>query len=73
MKVIGIILILLGIGLLIFQGVRSTEKEKIIDVGPIEINKKVERNERPAIYVAGGVAILVGLILVIFDRKKATT
>ena len=71
MKVIGIILILLGIGLLIFQGVRSTEK--IIDVGPIEINKKVERNERPEIYVAGGVAILVGLILVIIDRKKATT
>ena len=45
MKVIGIILVVLGIGLFIFQGVRTTKKEKVLDVGQVEITKHVERSD----------------------------
>ena len=73
MKVIGIILIVIGIGLFIFQGIRTTKKEKVIDVGPVEISKQVERSDSWQLYVAAGIAVVAGLILVITSRKKITT
>jgi len=72
MKVIGIILIIVGIGLFIFQGIRSTKKEKVLDVGPVEITKQVERSDSWQLYAAGGIAVVAGLLLVMADRKKIT-
>ena len=72
MKVIAIILILLGIGVFIFQGIRTTKKEKVLDVGPVEITKQVERSDSWPLYAAGGIAVVAGLILVIAGRKKFT-
>lgn len=70
MKIIGVILIVIGIGLFVFQGIRGTQKEKVIDVGPIEISKQVERNESWQLYVAGGIAVVARLVLVLTNRKK---
>ena len=70
MKVIGIILILLGIGLFIFQGIRTTKKEKVLDVGPVKISKQVERYDNWQLYAAGGIAIVVGIVLAVAGRKK---
>ncbi|HEX6171096.1 MAG TPA: hypothetical protein VFZ33_15515 [Chitinophagaceae bacterium] len=70
MKIVGIILIILGIAVFIFQGVRSTRKEKIIDVGPLEISKKEERSDDWQLYAAGGIAVVAGLILVITSRGR---
>ena len=71
MKIIGIILIIIGIGVFIFQGVRGTQKEKIIDVGPVEISKQVERSDSWQLYAAGGIAVVAGLILALAGKKKA--
>jgi hypothetical protein len=71
MKVIGIILILIGIGVFIFQGVRGTQKEKIIDVGPVEISKQVERSDSWQLYAAGCIAVVAGLILALTGKRKA--
>ena len=71
MKVIGVILIILGIGLFIFQGIRSTKKEKVLDIGPVEITKQVERSDSWQLYAAGGIAGVAGLILVVAGRKKS--
>lgn len=72
MKVLGVFLILLGLGLFIFQGIRTTKKEKVLDVGPVEITKQVERSDSWQMYAAGGIAVVAGLILVILGRKKVT-
>lgn len=72
MKAIGIVLIILGIGVFIFQGIRAGKKEKVLDVGPVEITKQVERNDNWQLYAGGGIAVVVGLILVLTGRKKAT-
>lgn len=72
MKVIGIILIVLGIGVFIFQGIRTTKKEKVLDVGPVEITKHVERSDSWQMYAAGGIAVVAGLILILAGRKKIT-
>lgn len=72
MKTIGIILIILGIGVFIFQGIRSTRKEKVLDVGPIEITKQVERSDSWQLYAGAGIAVVAGLILVLAGKKKGT-
>jgi hypothetical protein len=71
-KTLGIILLFLGIGVIIFQGIRSTRREKVLDAGPIEITKKVETSDNWQLYAAGGIAVVAGLILVLASRKKVT-
>jgi uncharacterized membrane protein len=72
MKIVGIILILVGIGVFIFNGMQSIKKEKVLDVGPVEISKEVQRSDSWQLYAAGGIAVLAGIILVLIDRKKAS-
>ena len=69
MKTVGIILIVLGIAMLLFRGFSVKTEEKVIDVGPLEVNKKENKWIGWPVY-AGGIAIVAGLIMVVADRKK---
>ena len=40
MKILGIVLIVLGILMFVFGNVTFTHKEKVVDAGPLEINKR---------------------------------
>ncbi len=70
MKTIGIILIVAGIAMLIFRGFSYTKKEKVVDLGPLEINKSEKKNVGWPLY-AGGIAVLAGAVILVADRKKA--
>ncbi|WP_134091805.1 hypothetical protein [Olivibacter sp. XZL3] len=64
MKVVGIILIVVGAIMLIWTGFSFTKKEKVVDVGAVEINADKEKqvNWPPylgAILVGGGIIALV--------------
>jgi hypothetical protein len=72
MKIIGVLLIVLGIAVFIFQGIRTTKKEKVLDVGPVEITKQVERSDSWQLYAAGGIAVVAGIVLVVAAQKKVT-
>ena len=69
MKTIGIILIIVGIAMLIFRGFGITTEKKVIDAGPIEVNKKENKWVGWPVY-AGAIAVVAGVALVIADRKK---
>lgn len=69
MKAIGIILAIIGIGMLIFNGFNYTQKEKVVDIGPIEINADKEKSVGWPTY-AGAIVLIAGIGLVILDRKK---
>ncbi|MEO8770060.1 MAG: hypothetical protein ABI402_08250 [Ferruginibacter sp.] len=69
MKVIGIILIGIGIIMLIFRGFSFTQDKKVVDLGPIEINKKEKKSVNWPMY-AGGIAVIAGICLVAVDKKK---
>ena len=69
MKVLGIILIIAGILMFIFRGFNFTKEEKVVDVGPLEINKKENKRVSWPMY-AGGIAVVAGIVLVLADRKK---
>jgi hypothetical protein len=70
MKTVGIVLIVVGIAMLLFRGFSVQTEEKVLDAGPLEINKKENKWVGWPVY-AGGIAIVAGLIMVIADRKTS--
>ena len=69
MKVLGIILIVLGVIGLVYGGLTFTRKEKVVDIGPVEITRT--ENERiPLPPVAGGICLVAGLALVLAGRGR---
>jgi hypothetical protein len=70
MKAIGIVLIVLGLLGLVYQGITYTTREKIIDIGPIEASADVEKT-RSIPPIASGAAVVVGLVLLVAGRRRA--
>jgi uncharacterized membrane protein YidH (DUF202 family) len=69
--IIGIVLIVLGIAALALGGFSYTDREKVLDIGPIEATTE-ERKTIPIPAVAGGAAVVAGLVLVVAGaRSKA--
>jgi hypothetical protein len=69
MKVVAIILIVGGILMLVFRGFSFTQEKKVVDLGPLEVNKKEEKSVGWPMY-AGGLALAAGLIMLVADKKK---
>jgi hypothetical protein len=69
MKIFGIILIIAGFAMLILNGINYTKKEKVVDVGPVEITKK-EHKTLTWPYYSGAIVIAGGIILVFVSRRK---
>lgn len=66
---IGLILIVLGVVGLAYQGITYTTREKILDVGPLEATAKKEKTI-PLPPIVGGVALAAGLLMVVAGAKK---
>ncbi|GAB2782386.1 hypothetical protein GCM10027275_27560 [Rhabdobacter roseus] len=69
MKVFGIILAIVGIAMLVFNGFNYTQKEKVVDIGPLEVNAEKDKQVSWPTY-AGAVVLIAGIGLVVLDRKK---
>lgn len=69
MKIIGIILIAAGILMLVFKGFNFTQEKKVVDIGPLEINKKENKTVAWPMY-AGILAVVGGVALVAIGKKK---
>jgi hypothetical protein len=67
--IIGIILIVGGILGFLFKSISYTEKEQIVDVGPIEIESE-EEETIPIPEILSGTAIVGGIVLVAVGAKK---
>jgi hypothetical protein len=69
MKLLGVVLIAVGILMLVFGNVSFTREKKVLDAGPIEINKKEKKTIGWPNY-AGGIAILAGVIVLVAGAKN---
>jgi uncharacterized membrane protein YidH (DUF202 family) len=69
MKIVGVLLIILGVAALIYGGFTYSTTKKAVDMGPIQIDKK-ENHSVPLPPVLGVVAILGGGALLYFGAKK---
>lgn len=70
MKPLGIILIVVGILMLIFTNVSFTTEKKVVDLGPVEINKKEKKTVDWPSY-AGGIAVVSGIVVLLVSKRKA--
>jgi len=63
-KLVGIILVVLGIIGLAYGGLSWTRREKVVDAGPIQISKD-KRESVPLPPIAGGALLAVGALLLV--------
>lgn len=66
--VIGIILIVIGIVSLAYQGITYTTREKVLDVGPIEASKETKKTI-PLPPILGGISLVAGVVLLALRRR----
>ncbi len=69
MKVAGIVLAIIGIIMMVFTGFNFKTKEKVVDLGPVEINKEKDHSVGWPMYV-GGIILVAGIGLAIAGRNK---
>jgi UDP-N-acetylmuramyl pentapeptide phosphotransferase/UDP-N-acetylglucosamine-1-phosphate transferase len=70
MRILGFVLIAVGLVALLYGGVSWTKRDKVVDVGPIQVTK--ENHERlPIPPIAGGLMLTAGVVLVVTSRKAA--
>jgi len=70
MKILGAILIVLGLIGLLYGGISYTKREKVIDAGPIQVSAD-EKKTIPLPPVAGAIALVAGVILVLRREQTA--
>ena len=70
MKNLGIILLVVGILMTMYSGFNYVTKEKVVDLGPIEITKDNQHAVVWQPYVGIG-AIVIGGILFLSARKRS--
>ena len=68
--VIGIILIVLGVAGLVFQGVSYTTREKVVDLPGLQVTAE-KRKTIPIPLIAGGLALAGGIVAVVVASKKS--
>jgi hypothetical protein len=67
---LGIILIVFGAIALAYQGIGYTTHKKVLDLGPIQATKE-EHRTIPLPPILGGVALVVGAVLIFAGDKNA--
>ena len=69
MKAAGIVILIVGLFMTLYTGFSYVTKEKVVDLGPVEITKDNEHsvNWQPVVGIA---AMVIGGSLLIAGRKK---
>jgi hypothetical protein len=67
--VVGILLVLLGIVDLTYQGITYTTRETVVDLGPLEATKETEKTI-PLSPVLGGLALAGGIVLLLAGGRR---
>jgi hypothetical protein len=66
---LGILLAVLGVLALVYQGFSYTRQEKIVDIGPIHATADKQEHV-PLPPIVGGLALVSGAILLIMGAKQ---
>ena len=67
--IVGVILIVIGIVALAYQGITYTTREKVVDIGPLKVEAKKEKTI-PLPPVLGVVAVGAGVVLVVVGARS---
>jgi hypothetical protein len=68
-RLLGTILVVIGIVALVWGGISWTREETVIDLGPIEATTET-RETIPLPPVLGGVALIAGIVLLVVPARR---
>jgi hypothetical protein len=69
MKTFGFILIIAGIAMIVIRGFSVQTEKKVIDAGPIQVNRKENKWIGWPTY-AGALVAVIGVVMVAADKKR---
>jgi hypothetical protein len=70
MKTLAIVLMVVGGIMMVFTGFNIITKEKVVDLGKVEINKE----EKTPVYwspITGGILLAAGILVYVAGKRKA--
>jgi hypothetical protein len=72
MKIGGLILIIIGVLALAYQGISFVRQENVADIGPLQI-KAEKRETIPLPPIVGVVCLVGGIVLLVSDKRTLAT
>ena len=69
-SLIGIILIVVAVAAFAYQGISYTTREKVINLGPLQVTADKTRT-LPLSQIVGGIALIGGIALLVMGQKKS--
>ncbi len=66
---IGIVLVVLGVLALAYQGINYTRTEKLLDLGPIHATTETQKRI-PIPPILGGIALIGGIVLLVAGARQ---
>jgi hypothetical protein len=70
MKVVGIVLILLGVLALVYQGINYTKRREVVELGPVQMTAE-QKETIPVPPIVGGILVVAGAGLLLMGRRRS--
>lgn len=70
MKILGAMLIVIGLVSLVYGGFSYSREKTVLDIGPIQATA-TEHRRVPFSPILGGLALLVGVVLVVIPKRTS--
>jgi hypothetical protein len=68
---IAVVLIALGIAVFAYQGITYTTREKVVDIGPIQVTSEKTKTF-PLPPIIGAIALVGGIVLLVMGSRKSS-
>jgi len=68
-SLVGVLLIILGIVTFAYQGISYTQREKVAEIGDVQVTTQTEKYF-PLSPALGGLSLVAGIVLVVAGRVK---
>jgi drug/metabolite transporter (DMT)-like permease len=68
-KIIGVLLLVAGLAMLIWTGFSYTQREKVLDAGPVHLSADKQKTVSWPPY-AGGVLIVGGVLVLVVGKRR---
>jgi len=69
MRTLGIVLIVAGILMFVFNGFNYQTEKRVVDLGPLKVDKQENHYIGWPVY-AGGIALIAGIVVLVAGKKK---
>lgn len=68
--IVGIVLLVLGVLALVYQGISYTTTEEVADIGPLEVQSE-DTETIPLPPIVGGIGVVAGIALIVLGSRTS--